>query len=120
MTQTERGSALPLMLVICCLSAVCLVGLTHIGEASVSRARADAVADVVALAGVGYGHLGAQQVAEASQASLVSFDQTGLTAVQVTVQLRGVRSTAAADALGAEFSDQLGNVGNPDYQNKPR
>ena len=120
MTQTERGSALPLMLVICCLTAVCLVGLTHIGEASVSRARVDAVADVVALAGVGYGHLGAQQVAEASQASLVSFDQTGPTAVQVTVQLSGVRSTAAADALGAEFPDQLGTVGNPDYQNKPR
>lgn len=109
-----------MMLVICCLSAVCVVGLVHIGEASVSRARVDAVADVVALAGVGYGHLGAQQVAEASQASLVSFDQTGPTAVQVTVQLGGVRSTAAADALGAEFPDQLGNVGNPDYQNKPR
>ena len=109
-----------MMLVICCLSAVCVVGLVHIGEASVHRARADAVADVVALAGVGYGHLGAQQVADASQASLVSFDQTGPTAVQVTVQLSGVRSTAAADALGAEFPDQLGTVGNPDYQNKPR
>ena len=109
-----------MMLVFCCLSAVCVVGLVHIGEASVHRARADAVADVVALAGVGYGHLGAQQVAEASQASLVSFDQTGPTAVQVTVQLSGVRSTAAADALGAEFPDQLGTVGNPDYQNKPR
>ena len=109
-----------MMLEICCLSAVCVVGLVHIGEASVHRARADAVADVVALAGVGYGHLGAQQVAEASQASLVSFDQTGPTAVQVTVQLSGVRSTAAADALGAEFPDQLGTVGNPDYQNKPR
>ena len=80
------------MLVICCLSTVCLVGLTHIGEASVSRARADAVADVVALAGVGYGQLGAQQVAEASKAGLLRFDQTGPSAVQVTVQLGGVRS----------------------------
>ena len=120
MIQPERGSVLPMMLVVCCLSAVCVVGLVHIGEASVHRARADAVADVVALAGVGHGQLGAQQVAEASQASLLSFAQTGPTAVQVRVQVHGVRSTAAADALGAEFPDQLGTASNPDYQNKPR
>ena len=118
--RSERGSVLPMMLVICCLSTVCIVGLVHIGEAAVNCARADAVADVVALAAVGHGSDGAEQVSQASGSSLLSVRQFGATAVQVEVMLSGVRSTAAADAVGDELSQQAGSNGNPGSEFKPR
>ncbi|MSX00260.1 MAG: hypothetical protein F2809_04890 [Actinobacteria bacterium] len=116
----ERGAVVPTMLVICCLSAVCVVGLVHIGEAAVQRARADAVADVVALAAVGHGDDGAEKVSRAAGAELLNLRRVGPTAVQVSVMLNGARSSAAADALGDELPPERGSKGNPESEFKPR
>src|SRR4051794_33899719 len=67
---TQRGSIAPLVAVFVAILAVALIGLSHLGAASVRRARADAIADVTALAAVHHGATGAASVAAAGGARL--------------------------------------------------
>ncbi len=109
-----------MLLVIFCVITLGAVGLGRIGEASVKRARADAVADLVVLAAVTHGQGGAEQVSSASNASLLRFEEFGETAVRVTVQVDGLNASAAADALGDEMPVAVVAESNPGSEKLPR
>jgi precorrin-3B methylase len=87
-----------------------LLGLSRLGAAAVGRARADAVADMVALAGVTAGPEGAARVASASGARLVEHHEQADGSVRVSVQLGSTGASAAAAPVGAPLT------GDPDPQ----
>lgn len=91
----ERGSVLPLMLVMVALVAVMGLGLVDVGRMAVLRAEAQSAADVAALAGVVEGRLGAADLAHRNDAELVSFRRVGLV-IEVIVERYGVSAKAAA------------------------
>lgn len=76
-------------------AAVVLVGIRQISDAATQRARADAVADMVALAAVTGGRQGAEAVSASNEAELVSFERRGEVVV-VVVRRSAVRAVAAA------------------------
>lgn len=93
--RAERGSATLLVAGVLVASSAVLAGLGRLGESAVARARADAVADLVALAGVTGGRPGAVEVGRANGAEVVQFDIHGEVTV-VAVRRQGVESVAAA------------------------
>jgi hypothetical protein len=93
---------------------VTLVGLARIGDATLRRARADALADVSALAAVHGGRSAAERVAAAGEGSLVGYRDGVEGAVQVTVELAGARAGAAAAPLGTPLSSTGAAPGDPD------
>ncbi|MEX0766886.1 MAG: hypothetical protein WD029_00255 [Microthrixaceae bacterium] len=117
---SERGSVVPMFLVVGCVIALGVLGLSRLGDAAVKRAQADAVADLVALAAVADGQRAAEQVSRASRASLTGFESIGLTAVRVTVLVDGVSASAAAAELGEEIPAPFVVVGNPGSEILPR
>jgi len=110
-TRSERGSVLPLILVICSVCVVCGLGLVRVGDAAAKRARADAVADVAALAGVAGGQRGAEEVIASARAGLVSFRQDSAEVVHVTVMVAGVTASATAAAIGEEIPSAGSTLG---------
>jgi hypothetical protein len=96
----ERGSALLTGVVVLAVVAVCLLGLARVGTAAVQRARADAVADLTALAAVSAGATGAARVATASGAELVEHHPQPDGSVRVAIQLGAARASAAAAPIG--------------------
>lgn len=94
-TRTERGAAVLWAVATVALCAALMAGVTRVGVASVGHHRAQAVADVVALAAV-QGPSAADAVAEANAATLVAVEQVGGATVVVTVELHGARAVAAA------------------------
>lgn len=87
------------------LVAACVaLGAARVGAAAAGRARADATADLVALAGALDGATGAQRVASRNGATVVSFRTLPVgssgPAVVVVVDRSGIRSTAAARPAG--------------------
>jgi len=82
----------PVALAVC---AVMIVGIVKIGAAASARARADAVADLVALAAVTGGADAAEAVAAANGGRVL--DTGGARDVRTAVvEVGGVRSTASA------------------------
>ena len=79
---------------------VCAVGVLRVGEAAAQRARADAVADLSALAHVTGDLEGATAVARANGAVVTGHRRTGAARV-VTIDLDGVVATAAARPAGS-------------------
>jgi hypothetical protein len=77
------------------VTAVCLLGTARVGEAALGRARADAVADLSALAAVIGGDVGAARVAEANGGRVVAV-RGGSDTRTVTVEVDGVAAVAAA------------------------
>ena len=98
--RTERGAATPLLAAGVATVVVCAVGVLRVGEAAAQRARADAVADLSALAHVTGGLEGATAVAHANGAVVTGHRRTG-TARVVTIGLDGVLATAAARPAGS-------------------
>lgn len=97
-TRTESGSAsLPALAVLVVVAAM-TAGLARVGEAAVTRARADAVADVTALAAVSGGEPVAARVADSSGAVLVEHRVRRDGSVVVVVRSGAVEAVAAAVA----------------------
>ncbi len=94
--RTERGASLPLLaLVLAALlfTTGVVIGVTvRVAE----RTRAQSAADAAALAGVIEGRQGAQRLAQANGAVLVSF-QEGTGSVRVVVDVDGRRAEARAE-----------------------
>lgn len=88
---------LPALVVLACLV---VAALGRAGDAAVLRARADAVADLTALAAVSGDGERAEQVARIGGASSVELDGRDGSVVEVTVELRGVQARAAAAPEG--------------------
>lgn len=93
--RAEQGSVTLVVAVGFVFAAVVLIGIRQISDAATQRARADAVADLVALAAVTGGRQGAEAVSASNEAQLVSFERRGEVVV-VVVRRSAVRAVAAA------------------------
>ncbi|MFI5044126.1 MAG: hypothetical protein ACHQDC_04985 [Acidimicrobiales bacterium] len=91
----QRGSALLVVPVCVAVVAALALGIGRIGDAAHRRARADAVADLVALAAVTGGDEAGTEVAQANRATMVTVSAAGSVRT-VVVDLDGVRSSASA------------------------
>jgi hypothetical protein len=94
--RAERGAALPLLAMV--LAAVLVmtglvIGLTR---RVADRAQAQAAADAAALAGVVDGRSGAERLAVANGATVVTFERE-TDGVRVVVDVDGVRAVARAE-----------------------
>ncbi|HLU42457.1 MAG TPA: hypothetical protein VKZ55_08680 [Microthrixaceae bacterium] len=89
----------PVVVAAVLLACLLAAGVARAGGAAVRTARAGAVADLTALAAVSSGRATAERVAARSGATLVDHASLGGAAVEVVVELDGVRAVAAADAV---------------------
>lgn len=97
---------------------VAVVGIARVGDATARRARADAAADLVALAGAVGGPDGAAEVARAMRTAVVAFEGGDDPPVVVTVERDGVVSRAAA--VGAPGPVASPGPGGPVAADPPR
>lgn len=104
MTRTsrhdDRGSVVPLMAALLLIGCLLVLGSARLGSAAIGRARADSVADVVALAAASGGEGGAASVAEANGASLVDHVVRDDRSTRIQVRLRSTTAVAAAAPAG--------------------
>ena len=100
MERTERGSALPLLVVAVVLGGVLALQMGRLGGAAGSRARAQTAADAAALAGAADGEPAARALAEVNGATLVGFEERGLD-TRVVVELASARASGKARREGA-------------------
>jgi hypothetical protein len=92
----QRGSVVLVLPALVLVAALLGLGSARLGDAALARARADAVADVVALAAVSGGGTSAREVARRGGAALVEHRRSG-EVHQVVVRVDGVRAEAAAE-----------------------
>ncbi|MGB6059517.1 MAG: hypothetical protein WBF71_14765 [Microthrixaceae bacterium] len=86
----------PLLAVVLLIAAALILGSARLGTAVVARARADSVADMVALAAVPGGREGACAVAAANGAQLVRHVGRADGSIMVEVRMGAVAAVAAA------------------------
>lgn len=94
--QSERGQAVPLMVVILLLAAVVVVAITRLGMAADDAARARTAADAAALAGAAEGYAVAAELAEANGGDLLDYNAHG-NQVEVRVQVGSSIAVARAE-----------------------
>lgn len=94
--SSEEGAAGVLVAALLGVTALLVLGLGRLGGAAVERARADAVADLVALAAVTGDVDGASSVAAADGATVIRLDAETTGRRSVTVQVASVTAVAAA------------------------
>lgn len=92
----QRGSVVLVLPALVVVAALLGLGTVRLGDAAVERARADAVADVVALAAVSGDVTSAREVARRGGGALVEHRRSG-DLHEVVVQVDGVRAAAAAE-----------------------
>lgn len=92
----ERGSALPILVVVVFAAVFSMSVLVGLSGRAVEAAAAQTAADMAALAGVFEGRPGAVDLAERNGAELVRYESTG---VQVHVVVRWGSASAAASAV---------------------
>ena len=99
--SSEEGATTVLVAALLGVTALLAVGLGRLGGAAVTQARADAVADLTALAAVTGDAGGARRVAAAAGAAVLRIDAGPSGRRTVTVQL-GPASAVAAAAPAAD------------------
>lgn len=91
----ERGSAVPLAAGLIGVALLVLFALGELGRVAVTRAKAQAGADMAALAGVYEGRDGAVDLARRNGGVLVGYDESdGRVAVRVRVGMAEASATA--------------------------
>lgn len=95
--RSDRGQALPVVAIAIVLAALLTLALGQLGAASVRQGRAQAVADVTALAAASSGSDAGRSVATANGATVRSIT-TDAEEVRVIVAIDGVEAGAAAKA----------------------
>jgi len=94
--QTDRGQALPLLLLVLAVALVAAVAVGRAGAAAGEAARARTAADAAALAGAAEGRSEAARLATANGGELVSYVATGV-AVEVVVRVGIAEERARAE-----------------------
>jgi hypothetical protein len=97
MAVTERGQAVPLLLVVLALAVAAALLVGEVGAAASRRARAQTAADAAALAGAAAGEAEARAVAYENDGKVELFRREGAV-VTVTVRVADARATASAEA----------------------
>lgn len=91
----ERGSAVPLAVALIGVALLALFALSELGQIAVTRAKAQAGADMAALAAVYEGRDGAADLARRNGGVLVGYDEAdGRVAVRVRVGMVEASATA--------------------------
>lgn len=106
--RQQSGSATLLTLAVLVVAAGLLAGMARLGDAAREAARADAIADVTALAAVVGGRSAAANVARGSGADLLEMEQLDEERSRVVVRLGSSVRVAAARPVhtgGAEHRD---------------
>ncbi len=93
----DRGQAIPLLAVVLVVVFVVLLGVVRVSAVVADRGRARAAADAAALAGVREGRAGAERLAAANDAIVVSFVARGPT-VEVRVRAGDAEASARASS----------------------
>lgn len=96
--RSDRGQALPLMLIAVAVTVVGLMVVVRWGAAVDDAARARTAADAAALAGAAEGRVEAEKVASANGGQLLEYRRRGDT-VEVVVAVRSARARARAEAV---------------------
>ena len=109
--RSERGQALPLLLIVIAVTIVGLMVVVRTGRAADDAARARTAADAAALAGAAEGRSAAQRVALANGGVVVSYTAFG-EEVEVVVRV----GVATARARAERFTEWVpsGRVGGGD------
>lgn len=92
----QRGSAVPLAVGLIGLVLLLFLALGELGQIAVTRAKAQAAADVAALAGVAEGRDGAADLARRNGGALVGYDDSDGRVV-VLVRVGAVEAVATAE-----------------------
>ena len=100
MTGRERGQALPLWMMVIGFASAASLGVARVAEVAHRDARAQAVADVVALTGAGQGEETGRRVAGQMGAAVVRLATSVQGRVTVTVRVDGTEATASAELTG--------------------
>ena len=106
MRTEERGSAVPLIVLVVIVAGGAIVLLGRIGGAAVDRAAARTAADAAALAGAAEGHAAARAVAAADGGQVVSYRELG-TDTEVRVQVGQAQALARAQRSAGGSPDAL-------------
>lgn len=94
--RTERGAAVLLVAAVMVVAVALALGTARVGDAMLRRHRAQAVADVAALAAAVADSTAAHRVARANGAVVVDTASAGDGTVRVTIELDAARAVAAA------------------------
>ena len=98
--EREVGQVLPLVAALMVVCGLAAIALGRLGERAAVRARAQAAADAVALAGAVEGRSGADRLAASNGGRLVSFVSDHDGGVRVDVDVGGVVARARAEPAG--------------------
>jgi hypothetical protein len=101
MSHDDRGQAVVAWVLALTVTVLALLVIGRVGVAVRDRARARSAADAAALAGAGDDRRAAEDVAARNGARIVSYVEAG-GAVEVSVEIDGMRATARARAEVAE------------------
>ena len=101
MSHDDRGQAVVALVLAMTVTVLALLVIGRVGVAVRDRARARSAADAAALAGAGDDRRAAEDVAARNGARIVSYIEAG-GAVEVSVEIDGMRATARARAEVAE------------------
>lgn len=93
--RSDRGQALPLLLLAVLLAGATMLVLTELGRRAIVDAEARTAADAAALAGATDGPEAAHEVARENDARIVGYEPLG-DEVRVVVQIDGRRAVAQA------------------------
>jgi len=105
-TRSERGQAVPLLLVVLALAVAAALLVGAVGAAASRRARAQTAADAAALAGAVAGEPAARALAADNDGSLESFERAGGVATAV-VRVDDASATASAEELASALAVAL-------------
>jgi len=105
--RTERGQALPLLLLVLAITMVALMVIVRLGAVANDAARARTAADAAALTGAAEGRRAADHVARANAGELVSYFAVG-SEVEVVVRVGDVEARARAEQLVTWVPDPPG------------
>ena len=94
--HSERGQAVPMMVLLLAVAAVVVITIARLGTAADEAAQARTAADAAALAGAAKGLAAATELAEANGATLVDYAAFG-NQVEVRVQVGSAVAVARAE-----------------------
>lgn len=107
--ENERGQVVPLVAVVVLIAGLMALGLGRVGQAAVSRARAQTAADAAALGGAADGRSAADALATANGAHLDQYEELG-SSVRVHVSIGDAHAVARAERLGTTAGGGKGST----------
>jgi hypothetical protein len=106
--NSERAQVVPLLAAVVVFAGLAMIALGHLGGGAVERAEARRAADAAALAGAAEGRVGADRLADANNATVARYDESGHDA-EVVVHYGQARAIARARRDGGGIGTRPGD-----------